>query len=49
MATRVHVWPLGDKWVVSEFTDFEAFLNDWVMFGFRVAVYNLWYLLTRRT
>lgn len=45
MKRRVYVWPLGDKWVTSEFNRVEAFCNDVAHFGWSVAFYNLCYLI----
>ena len=48
MKTRVHVYPFHDQWIVEEMTDFQAFLNDWKLGGLKVALLNLWTLLTGR-
>ncbi len=46
MKRRYVVWPIGDQWAVTQETTWESFLRTWSMWGFRVAIHNLWLLLT---
>lgn len=43
---RSYVKPHGDKWIVERLTFTEAFFDDALYYGFRVAFRNLWRTLT---
>ena len=43
---RAYVKPHGDHWIVEQLTFTDAFFDDALYYGLRVALHNLWYTLT---